>query len=1202
MKFQQIICLLLVLFLSSFSFGQNDVYLIGNLKGPKLKKRLKHFERTIEEDCKDSSFTLVLLGDLQQKNTENEDTLIAFIKRVQLKGASIIAVTGDRDWDKSQQYGLDSVTAMQSRFHTKIGHNIFIPKKNCPGPKVKDIGTDLRIIGINSQWWLHPYRKTIAVDSECKNILKVQILDELEEAIKTANGRKVIMVTHHPIVSGGVYGGNSHLIGHLFPYKHDKPNNKVFLPFYGTFYHKYRQNIGTSQDFSSAAYKTYINDIENVLYDFKDVVVCSSHEYDLEVLKLNNNYQIISGSFLKSSQVSKTDNTIYKNNALGFVKLETTDNKELVSKVYLYDKVENIYKTYQTIPLHNAEHEHFTTQLKHSKKEIIEKTDSLYVAGNYGASKFKRLFLGDLYRNAWTTPVKIPTLSLDSIYGGLTPSERGGGLQTISLKFTDSDGRKYAFRSINKTPIKSIPKEFRLSLVNDITQDMTATQHPYGALFVASLLNATELYHGTPKLYIMPDSPILGPYQKQFAGMFGMLEPKPTQLDDLSKSYQNSNKVKSTTSLYKKIYNSPKTFIDTTLYAKARVFDIFIGDWDRHQDNWKWVGVKLDSNHTEYKPYPKDRDHAFSRMDGLFYSLANKEWGIAFRENFSSEFSGLKSLTLKANHLDRMFLSGLTREDWKKAAITINTQITDSVIDLAKKAFPKEIQEQSGEVIAKKLKQRKIGLLNAVDDYYELLSKEVDIIGTNKAEFFKIVRLPSGEVNVSMHPKENLETTLYNRTFLPDETKEIRIYGLAAVDSFHISGDGNKKILIRIIGGTETDVIINEIESKGGYKKIKIYDYPNGIELNSYKGVQPIFSENSDINEYDQTRHKYSTYLPIPLLIFNPDDGFGAGFMLNAKTFGYDNFKFKTAYSIKAFATSKGSKAFAFSAKRNIDRTNLYATSKIEYGTFFPFYSFYGIGNNSTLNDSVNNLGLYKARYAGAILFFGSEYQFYEHSSFEFNAKSELLKKGHADESYFDYTPSPSLEPTIAHGIELKLDLDFRDSKTFTTKGIRLTLANESMVNGSTTFGKSGAELSYYGTSKIGIPITLGIKVGLERTYGKIIPFYHLANLGQGNNLRGFAQNRFSGNGSNYLNTDMRFHLGKIKSGFLPMYFGIILFGDVGQIVERDALTDVKWHKGYGGGVYLTPINKDFISLKINVQRSVENEALLKIGLGVLLN
>jgi hypothetical protein len=41
-----------------------------------------------------------------------------------------------------------------------------------------------------------------------------------------------------------------------------------------------------------------------------------------------------------------------------------------------------------------------------------------------------------------------------------------------------------------------------------------------------------------------------------------------------------------------------------------------INDFDRHEDNWDWAKFEKDSI-TLYKAFPKDRDHALSRVDGL---------------------------------------------------------------------------------------------------------------------------------------------------------------------------------------------------------------------------------------------------------------------------------------------------------------------------------------------------------------------------------------------------------------------------------------------------------------------------------------------------------------------------------------------------------------------------------------------------------
>ncbi len=1190
-----------LLFLNGYS-QHSDIYLLGNLKGPKLEKRLRHFSQSIDQQSNGKEFTLLLLGDIRQKNLVKEDSLIAFLKRIEQQNGKIIAVTGDRDWDKSSAYGLDTVAALEKRFNAKLGHHIFIPSKDCPGPYIRDIGENIRIIGINSQWWLHPFRKTVAVDSDCKNITKSQILDELDEAIEKAAGKQVIIMTHHPIISGGVYGGALNMIEHIFPFRHDKPHNKTFLPVFGTFYLNYRRNVGNEQDMSSQAYTTFIKDIESIVRHHKNIIVCSSHEYDLEVLKVNANYQVISGALLKTSKVNKIENTLHASDELGYIKLEVgTDS--VWSKVFHYDKKTNTYPEKSKFVLNDH-------LLRQNKKEVTilsdnskNTKDGLFYGGNYKANSLKKIFFGKLYRDAWTTPLAIPTLNLDTTFGGLTPLKEGGGLQTVSLKFIDKHGRKYAFRSINKNPIKSIPVEFRIDLVEGITQDMTATQHPYGAMFVSKLLDGTNLEHEKAKLYVMPDDPKLGVYRDKFAGMFGMLELKPTELDDLTYSYANANKVDGSFSVFKSIYNSPKHHIDTFLFAKARIFDIFIGDWDRHEDNWKWLGYKKDSTETVYKIYPKDRDHAFSRMDGLFYFLADREWGIAFRENFDHKFTGLESLTTKGNHMDRMLLSGLSKEDWLQITDELMAEITDKTIDSAQLSFPKEIQNQSGQVIADKLKSRRKGLRDFVEKYYYLLSKQVDVLGTNKKETFDIERFSDGTTTVKVSSDKLANKILFNRTFKRSETKEIRLYGLGGVDSFYVHGTSNRNSLIRIIGGAEQDIIVDHSSVKYGTKKTLVYDDNDGAVIDSDKETRVLFSDNTEINEYNQKAYKSGTYVPIPLFLSNPDDGIGGGFSLKQTLHGFGHKKYKSISNYKLFFTTNGAIQAVIKHRHHLARSNWFVTGTIDYGNSFRFYNFFGVGNNTVLIDSLEDNGFYNTRYKGLILSLEAEIEFLERSKFSINGVIESLSESHSAQSYFDAFPDKSLEVKNSAGATFNLELDFRDNPTFTTRGLHLRLANKSLMANQQLFGSVSGELSYYGTSKLIIPITLGVKLGGVRSFGEDIPYYHLANLGQVNHLRGFLQNRFSGKGSNYLNTDLRLHFGKLKSDFLPFYYGLILFNDVGQILEQNQFTTAKWHHGYGGGVYITPLNKEFITLQINAEKSNEEEegVLLKINLGVLL-
>src|SRR5215217_4561177 len=63
-------------------------------------------------------------------------------------------------------------------------------------------------------------------------------------------------------------------------------------------------------------------------------------------------------------------------------------------------------------------------------------------------SGLHRLFFGKSYRRLWAAPVHLRVLHLQSEKGGLRIIQRGGGLQTRSLRLKDSSGREWVLRSV----------------------------------------------------------------------------------------------------------------------------------------------------------------------------------------------------------------------------------------------------------------------------------------------------------------------------------------------------------------------------------------------------------------------------------------------------------------------------------------------------------------------------------------------------------------------------------------------------------------------------------------------------------------------------------------------------------------------------------------------------------------------------------
>ena len=58
--------------------------------------------------------------------------------------------------------------------------------------------------------------------------------------------------------------------------------------------------------------------------------------------------------------------------------------------------------------------------------------------------------------------------------------------------------------------------------------------------------------------------------------------------------------------------------VDQNFVVRNRLFDMWIGDWDRHDDQWRWAEFKED-NGSIYRPIPRDRDQAFFINEGFIY-------------------------------------------------------------------------------------------------------------------------------------------------------------------------------------------------------------------------------------------------------------------------------------------------------------------------------------------------------------------------------------------------------------------------------------------------------------------------------------------------------------------------------------------------------------------------------------------------------
>src|SRR6266487_3837631 len=337
----------------------------------------------------------------------------------------------------------------------------------------------------------------------------------------------------------------------------------------------------------------------------------------------------------------------------------------------------------------------------------------------YGAGWLHRVMLGRHYRDLWTTPVRVEVLDLARVGGGLTPTKRGGGRQTKSLRFQSADGRTYVFRSVDKDPAGAMPPELRGTFVQDIVQDQISSSHPAGALVVAPLLAAAGVLHVEPRLYVLPDDARLGEFRPAFAGMLGQLEERPPKVPDEEDTvFAGVTKIVSTTKLWEELDRDPANRVDSRAYLTARLLDVYVGDWDRHADQWRWA--RFDEGDARvWRPIPRDRDEAFARFDGLLPRLARTTHPdlVGFGDGYASVYG----LIWRAEDLDRRFLADLEKPLWDSIARAIAARVTDSVIELAVGRLPPEYSRRNASELSRALERRRDALRAAASEFYALL-------------------------------------------------------------------------------------------------------------------------------------------------------------------------------------------------------------------------------------------------------------------------------------------------------------------------------------------------------------------------------------------------------------------------------------------------------------------------------------------------
>ena len=470
-------------------------------------------------------------------------------------------------------------------------------------------------------------------------------------------------------------------------------------------------------------------------------------------------------------------------------------------------------------------------------------TDSVLVTAgrHYQRGPVHHVILGKHYRPVWATPVWVPVFNPQTaVPGGLKPGKMGGGFQSISMTLLGADGREYALRALDKDPYKTLPKIFRKTFALNLVRDATSAGNPYAPFVVTPLAAAAGVLHTTPRpYYVRPDETGLGPESERFQGKVVLLEEKFENAASLTSAFGNARDLEESDDVLRDRFADPHHRVDQLAFARARLLDIWLGDWDRHEGQWSWAAYPAANGRTTYRPVPQDRDQVFFRFsDGVLPWLVSRPFFVAKFRTFKPEYESIEGMTRNSRFIDERFLNEVTAADFQRLVQDLQRRLTDSVIAAAVRRFPPAVYAREGAFITNALQARRAALPAAAQEFYHLLSHRPTVVGTDQDERFVVRRLSDSTTAVTVYAlggKLGADSLFYQRVFRTKDTKQITLHGLNGNDVFELSGQVRRGPRVSIYGGPNGDVVQDSSRVRGWRNKTWYYDTHSGNELS--KGV-----------------------------------------------------------------------------------------------------------------------------------------------------------------------------------------------------------------------------------------------------------------------------------------------------------------------------------------------------------------------------
>jgi len=320
---------------AAFATVETRLIILGDAGAPAVPKD-PVLEAARKEAARDPEHTtLLFLGDNvyprglvvegDPYRAEMERRLDAQVAVARDSGARAIFAPGNHDWDAWGPGGWAAIKRQGAFIAEKGGGKAELaPEQGCPGPAVRDVGTRLRLVLLDTQWWLHAFDKP-RQGSSCPADTEAEVLDALAAAISSAEGRFVLVAAHHPLATGGAHGGYFGWREHIFPLRSSRSWLWIPLPGLGSVYPWARRSGISDQDLGGARNRKMREAFEGVFSKAPPLIYAAGHDHNLQVIAGKDaKYLLVSGAgyYGHVSRTVWTKETLFAREASGYMTLE----------------------------------------------------------------------------------------------------------------------------------------------------------------------------------------------------------------------------------------------------------------------------------------------------------------------------------------------------------------------------------------------------------------------------------------------------------------------------------------------------------------------------------------------------------------------------------------------------------------------------------------------------------------------------------------------------------------------------------------------------------------------------------------------------------------------------------------------------------------------------------------------------------------